>query len=578
MRELGLHAYIVPSSDPHVNEYLPAHNLCIQCLSGFSGSAGTLVITEDFAGLWTDSRYFEQAEKELEGTGFQLVKLTIPHTPEYIDWLLEKSPQNARIGFHFRDMPLWVGVRLVSQLSQINSVAIAIDLISSCWIDRPALANNPLYTIPESEAGESIADKLQKIRKVMAEKKCTHHLISSLDDIAWILNLRGNDIAYNPVFLSYLLVEQDKLSLFINASILNTKQKVLLDRNGVSIQDYASLYQYLKQVPDNSRILLDDRKSNYAQYCELYPKSELVLETNPSTRFKAVKNEKEIGNMRLSLLKDGVAMVKFAYWLVSHISKEPISELSAAEKLLELRKEQDGFVQPSFETIAGYGPHAALPHYHANEATNSLLQPKGLFLVDSGGQYVYGTSDITRTFCLGEVSNEERQDYTLVLKGLIAGSSIRFPKGSKGYQLDSIVREPIWRAGINYGHGTGHGVGYMLNVHEGPQNISPAHVDVALVPGMVTSIEPGIYRPGKHGIRLENLVLTVHDMETDFDVFYAFETLTLAPIETNIVLKHMLDDWQINWLNTYHKQVYEQLSPRLTNEERIWLKKKTEAI
>ncbi|MET3112910.1 Xaa-Pro aminopeptidase [Pedobacter sp. CG_S7] len=574
----NVQAYLIPSADPHMSEYLPKHYNCIPFTSGFRGSAGTLVITQDFAGLWTDSRYFEQAAEQLDGSGFELVKLKVQHMPEYIQWLGETLPHGSVVATDEKLLSILSGDLLTQTLSDKGISLTHKDYLNPIWQDRPPLPTDAAFLIEEQHIGQSVSSKLKEIRAALTKYQADFHLVSSLDDMAWLFNIRGKDVNYNPVVLSFALINQDYAKLFINPNKLTEAEKETLLKNGVEVFPYEAIENALAHLPENSSILIDPKRNCYA-YLKVLPATvKVIKETNPSTVLKAVKNETELANTRTAMVKDGVALTRFFKWISENIGKIKITELSAAAKLRSYRAEQNGFVGDSFTTISAYKAHGALPHYSASTESDSELQPESLFLVDSGGQYFYGTTDITRTISLGTNTEEECMDYTLVLKGMIDGSKLRFPKGTCGYQIDAITRKPIWEQGINYGHGTGHGVGYFLNVHEGPQVFNPTNNPVAIELGMITSIEPGIYRPGKHGIRIENLVNTVSNTTTEFGEFYAFEALTLAAINTRIVKKTLLEQSQIQWLNDYNAMVFEKLSPFLTTEENNWLKKETQAI
>jgi len=578
MKADNVSAYIVPSADPHISEYLPHHYKCIPFLSGFTGSAGTLVITEDFAGLWSDFRYFEQAAEQLENSGFELVKQKVQHAPEYIQWLAEKLPAGATIASNEKLVSILLGELFTHEFSLKGINLVDKDYIGSIWTDRPALPKEKAFLIADEFTGQSVAEKLSAVRERLEALGATTHLVSSLDDIAWLFNIRGKDVSYNPVVLGFAIIDQDHAKLFIDEEKLNAEQKEQLLHSGVEVLDYSEIEEALANVHKNSIILIDPKRNCFA-YAKLLPVSVRILkETNPSTNFKAVKNEVELNNTKSAMLKDGVAITRFLKWLSEHIGKIEITELSAAAQLRKYRAEQDGFIGDSFTTISAYKAHGALPHYGASEESNAEVKAEGLFLVDSGGQYFYGTTDITRTIPMGNNTEEESTDYTLVLKGMIDGCKVRFPKGTCGYQIDAITRKPLWDYALNYGHGTGHGVGYLLNVHEGPQTFNPTATPVAIELGMITSVEPGIYRPGKHGIRIENLVTTIPHISNQFNEFYAFECLTIAPISTKIVDKNLLEKGQITWLNEYNQMVYDKLSPLLSVEEQDWLKEETKAI
>lgn len=579
MTDQHIDAYIIPSSDPHISEYLPDRFKCIAFVSGFTGSAGTVVITQDFAGLWTDSRYFVQAADQLKNSGFELVKLKTQGVAEYIDWLAERLQPGNTVAFDGKLASVAVAKQLISQL-QPRKVLIngTVDLLEEIWSDRPPLPKAEAYVLESELVGASVAEKLSKIRDAMRKLNVDHHLISSLDDIAWLFNLRGSDVKCNPVVLSFALVEPETTTLFIDRDKLKQADIAALEEQGVRLADYDSLDDILDDFPAGETVLLDPKRTCYAVYTQI-PQYEHVIEAlNPSTKLKARKNEVEAEHMRQTMVKDGVALTKFFKWLEEHVGEETLTEISIADQLLAFRQEQQGFVNESFDTIAGYKEHGALPHYKATEENKATLKAEGLLLVDSGGQYRTGTTDITRVVSLGAATDAERMDYTLVLKAMIEGSTAIFPKGSKGYQIDAITRKPLWDRLRNYGHGTGHGVGFFLNVHEGPHILNTANIDIAIEEGMITSIEPGLYREGRYGIRIENLVLSVCDQETEFGEFMAFETLTLCYIDTGLVDKALLDQKHIDWLNQYNNMVYERLSPHLEEAEKQWLANKTQII
>lgn len=578
MKADNVQAYIIPSADPHISEYLPNHYKCIPFASGFTGSAGTLVITHDFAGLWADFRYFEQATEQLENSGFELVKQKVQHAPEYIQWLLEKLDTGAIVATNEKLLSILLGDLFTQQFSIKDIQLSDKDYLSPIWENRPALPAEKAFLIEEQHIGQSVAAKLSEVRTELQKKGAAYHLISSLDDMAWLFNIRGKDVSYNPVVLSFALIGQDKATIFINPDKLSTDEKELLAASGVQVMPYEDIESALSAVPENTSIFIDPKRNCFA-YAKLLPASvKVIKDTNPSTNLKAIKNETELANTRIAMAKDGVAITRFLKWLSENIGKITITELSAAAELRKFRAAQEGFVGDSFNTISAYKAHGALPHYGPSEESDVEVKEEGLFLVDSGGQYFYGTTDITRTIPMGNNTEEEKTDYTLVLKGMIDGCKLRFPKGTCGYQIDAITRKPLWDYAINYGHGTGHGVGYFLNVHEGPHTFNPTAVPVAIELGMITSIEPGVYRPGKHGVRIENLVNTIKDVSNEFNEFYAFESLTIAPISTAIVQKDLLEQGQIEWLNSYNALVFERLSPLLNTEEVAWLKAYTAAI
>lgn len=577
MTSAGVDAYIIPSSDPHMSEYVPDRYKCIQFASGFTGSAGTLVITQEFAGLWADFRYFVQAEQQLQGTGYALVKLKVQHTPEYISWLDEQLPAGSVVAFDDQLMSMVLGEEIKEALSVKEIKVQKQDLLAAIWEKRPVLPGDLAVLLPEKDCGQDFKSKLTALRKALQQAKADVHAISSLDDLAWLFNIRGNDVTYNPVVLCYALVTANEVNLYINDGKLSANDLNLLTERGVVVKNYKVIAADIQQLT-NCTILLDGKRTCYQFLTLLSSTVRIIKETNPVVFLKSIKNETEIQHTRAAMVSDGVALTRFFKWLEENIGKIEITELSASQKVKEFRELGENFAGISFASIAGYGPHAALPHYCPDEDSNLQLLPKGLFLLDSGGHYFYGTTDITRTVPLGETTEEEKLDYTLVLSAMVFGSAAKFPKGTRGYQLDGICRQQLWQQGINYGHGTGHGVGYYLNVHEGPQNIGPSNAAVAIDPGMITSIEPGIYRPGKHGVRIENLVLTVSAATTYFGEFLQFETVTLAYIDTSIVIKEWLLPEQIDWLNAYNQKVYEQLKPSLTDAEALWLQKKCRAI
>ncbi|RYG18781.1 MAG: aminopeptidase P family protein [Chitinophagaceae bacterium] len=571
MKKDGVSAYIIPSADPHMSEYLPSHYKCIPFVTGFTGSVSTVVITADFAGLWADARYFEQAEEQLVGSGFALVKLKVQHSPEYIQWLNEVLPEGATVAFDEQLVSVVLGELFHKQLAFKKINFQHRDYLSSIYEGRPALPSKPAFLIGEEFTGKSIAEKLAEVRIAMKQHHADYHLISSLDDMAWLFNMRGADVSYNPVVLSFALIAENKATLYIQTEKLSVEDKATLAQNGVDVLGYDTIANDLQYIPAESTILIDPKRNCLAFYKIIPLAVGKVLETNPSTHLKGNKNEVEIKNTRSVMVKDGVAITQFLKWVKDNVGKIEMTEISAAKQLKAFRLAQDGFIGESFNTIAAYKAHGALPHYGATEQSDVAIKAEGLFLVDSGGQYKYGTTDITRVIPLGNNTEEEKTDYTLVLKAMIEGCKTRFPKETCGYQIDAITRRPMWDYALNYGHGTGHGVGYFLNVHEGPQVFNGTATAVPIELGMITSIEPGIYRPGKHGIRIENLVLTVKDQTNDFNEFYAFEALTLAPIDTSLVKKELLEKSHISWLNQYHANVYAKLSPYLNEEEKAFL-------
>lgn len=576
MLERGVAACIVPTADPHLSEYLPAHWQTREWLSGFTGSAGTLVVASDFAGLWTDSRYFSQAERQLEGSGIALMKLNVPHTPEHLRWLQEHLHTGDRVACS-ADMLSRSGEGwLCRYLERSDARYVEADLPALIWCDRPPLPHAAVYEHPLEFAIRTRAEKLESVRAAMREAGATHHMISALDEIAWATNLRGSDIDYNPVFLSHLLIDMQHAVLFVDTRKIDAKLQARLNEDGVKFAAYTAINDALSGLPPDARLLYDaDRVC--AAVAHAFPKHVVGLgQENPISALKARKNAAELAHVREAMRRDGVALVRGACWLEKMLARgEHLTELDIDAKFRELRSQQPGFVSESFSTIAGYAANAALPHYRATPAHHAVLHARDMLLIDSGAQYLGGTTDITRVWALGETTLEQRRDVTLVLKGVIALSRARFPRGASGQQLDALARAPIWAAGADYGHGTGHGVGYCLNVHEGPQSIRPPRSHSPLEPmdvGMITSIEPGIYKPGRHGVRIENLVATVPAGDGEFGEFLGFETLTLCPIDTRLLERDLLEAGETAWLDDYHATVRERLAPLLDNPaDRAWL-------
>lgn len=578
MKEKGVDAYIIPSSDPHISEYLPDRFKCIAWTSGFTGSAGTLVITQDFAGLWTDSRYFVQATEQLAGTGFELVKLQVQGKAEYATWLANQLSKGQVVGFDGNLAAVAVAQAVQDELLPLGiQVDGHVDLLSAVWQDRPALPSAPAYLLDVETTGQSTADKLAAIRAKLAAKRVQSHFVSSLDDLAWILNIRGNDVKCNPVVLGFLYLDAEQCTLYIQSGKLDDAAISSLKAAGVSVAPYEEAFTAIRNVA-TANILLDPKRTCFAIFDAVPDAVTIVEDINPSTQLKAVKNKTELAHTRNAMRKDGVALTKFFKWLEENVASGTLSEMSIADKLQGFRAAQEDFVDISFDTIAGYLEHGALPHYKATEESNATLKASGLLLVDSGGQYRDGTTDITRVVSLGNITAEEQVDYTLVLKGTIEGSTTVFPKGTRGYQIDAMTRRPLWDMFRNYGHGTGHGVGFFLNVHEGPHVFNPSAIDIPVEEGMITSIEPGLYREGKYGIRIENLVHSKTIEKNYFGEFMDFETLTICYIATDLVDKSLLDAKHIDWLNNYNAWVFEQLSPSLDEAETAWLAEKTKAI
>lgn len=580
MKERGIKAYIIPTYDPHQSEYIADHYKTRVWISGFTGSAGTVVVTEDEAILWTDGRYFIQAEKELEGSEIQLYKMGIPGFPTYMEWLRDNLNDGDSLGFDGKIFPQEDVKRLEKEIGQKDIQFIdEYDLVGELWTDRPSKPKGKAFVHDVKYAGKTAREKIEEVREEMAKKGADYFLLGSLDDIAWLYNIRGRDIACNPVVISYALISKDEAWWFVDGDKLDDEVKSHLEENGIAIDEYDRVIDYVKDIKKGSKVFLDPARINRWLYKGIPEECEIVEGTNITSQLKGIKNSTEIENQKNAYIKDGVALVKFLYWLDNNVGKINITEVSAAEKLEEFRKEQEGFIEPSFDTIAAYKENAAMMHYKAEEGkSNYDLKKEGMFLIDSGGQYLDGTTDITRTIVLGDITQEEKRDFTLTLKGHINLIDARFLYGATGSNLDVLARYPLWQEGIDYKSGTGHGIGFLLNVHEGPHRISPIPNNVRLEKGMVVTIEPGVYRAGKYGIRIENVAVVVEDIETDSGQFMKFETISYCPIDLEAVDVEMLTDKERKWLNDYHKEVYEKLSPFLNEEEKEWLKKETRSI
>ena len=557
LRKNGLAAFIFPSTDPHQGEYVPEHWQTRKWISGFDGSAGTAVVTLSDAALWTDSRYYIAAEQQLQGTSFKLMKDGQAETPSITEWLCQQLTENNVVGVdgevftetEIEEMQAALGMAGIMLKTDLNPA-------EELWTDRPPIPKNKVEIQPLEFAGESAESKIERVRQALREQKANGILISQLDDIAWLLNLRGSDVHCNPVFVSYVLLTLDEVTLFIDSEKLDDSVKNYLNKIGVRVKPYGE-FQTLSISP-----LKGEDKAQKAS----------PLRGGLVGSLKSIKNAAEIAGFRRAMIRDGVAMVKFLHWLNPAVEAGGQTELSIDRKLTDLRAEQDLYRGFSFDTIAAYGPHGAIVHYEATPESDVKLEPKGFLLLDSGTQYQDGTTDITRTIALGPLTDEERLDYTLVLKGHIRLALTRFPDGISGTQIDALARYAMWQHGINYGHGTGHGVGSYLCAHEGPHQIRHTWKPAPLHAGMTVTNEPGIYRQGKHGVRIENTMLIVEDGETEFGKFLRLEPLTLCPIDLTPVLWNMMTAEEVAYINAYHEKVYEELSPLLTEEERLWLK------
>lgn len=576
MQEKEIRAFIVPSTDPHSGEYVPEFWESRKWISGFTGSAGTAVITDETGGLWTDSRYFLQAASQLEDTGIMLFKDRLPETPSIAEWLGSVLSPGDKVGIDG-----WVNTTAEAENLQKQLQAYGLQLVSTedpfqrIWKDRPSLPLNPPFILPLSYAGKNCTEKIAEIREQIFLNHADAILLSALDEIAWTLNLRGSDVHCNPVFVSYLFITDTTTTLYILPEKITPEIKQYLNDNQIEVKPYQAIEADLHHYTGKGIQLTPG--TNYALY-QAASHNQIIRHESPVLYMKAIKNETEIQGFHHAMIKDGIAMVKFLFWLKNTVKNSQETELSIDRKLYNLRAEQKDFKGISFDTIAGYQAHGAIVHYEATEETNATLHPEGLLLLDSGAQYLDGTTDITRTIVLGPVTKEQKTDFTLVLKGFIELSMAEFPYGTCGTQLDVLARQFMWKFGINYGHGTGHGVGHFLNVHEGPHQFRMNHMPALLLPGMTITNEPGIYKAGKHGVRTENTMLIVKSKETEFGAFYKFEPLTLCPIDKEAILPDMLSYEEKQWLNNYHSLVYDRLNASLNTDEQAWLKEATSPI
>lgn len=586
----GFAAVLVPSSDPHISEYLPGRWAGRVWASGFTGSAGTLVVARDFAGVWVDARYWVQADAELAGTGIETMRVGGASSAAHVDWLAENLDAGDTVTVDGAVIGLAAARQLQGALAARGiRLETGVDVLDDVWADRPTLPTPPIYEHRAPHAPKSRADKLADVRRAMADAGADAHFVSTLDDIAWLFNLRGSDVDYNPVFVAHALVENDRATLYIGDGKVPADLRDALAKDGIVVASYDQARPALAALKAGRTLLLDPRRITWA-FREAVPEGVRVVEQiNPSTFAKSRKTADEAKHVRRAMEEDGAALAEFFAWFEAALAKgEAITELTIDERIVAARAKRDGFVSPSFPTIAGYNANGAMPHYRATEASHSAIEGDGLLLIDSGGQYAFGTTDITRVVPVGQVSPEQKRDYTLVLKGMIALASARFPRGTRSPSLDALARAPIWAAGVDYGHGTGHGVGYFLNVHEGPQSISPhapPEPHTAMEPGMITSDEPGIYRPGRWGVRIENLVLAVPAKfdgavagKGEFGEFLEFETLTLCPIDTRCIDFDLLRGDERAWLNAYHAEVRARLSPLVTGDAAAWLAERTKAV
>jgi len=589
MKELGIDAYLVPTADFHESEYVGEFFKCRHFLTGFNGTAGTAVITMDKAGLWTDGRYFVQAEEQLSGSEIKLYRMGEPEFPTLDEFLEEELPVDGCLGFDGRVVNSELGYGLQNLLQEKNvTINCSKDLVGEIWTSRPAMSCEPIWSLDVKYAGKSTVEKLSDLRDAMKKNKAQIHLMTALDEIAWLFNLRGNDIVNNPVFLSYALITQDEAYLYVQKEAIKEDTKMgkevcaALAEAKVQVKEYAEFLQDVAALK-NEKILLERKKASFAVCESIDASCRIIDEMNPCATMKAVKNATEIENMRKAHLKDGIAVTKFMYWLKHTIGTCDMTEMTAAHKIEELRAEQGNYIEPSFVTIAAYKENAAMCHYHPSDEVCKKLKPEGLLLVDSGGQYLEGTTDITRTYALGPLTEKEKEYYTIVAAAMLKVSTMKFLHGCRGINLDYTIREAFWKRGLDFAHGTGHGVGYLSNVHERPNGLRwkvvPERQDSAVIePGMICSDEPGLYFAGNFGTRTENLILCVEDEKNEYGQFLKFEFLTKAPIDLEALDTRFMDDADIERLNTYHKDVYETISPYMNEEEKEWLKHVTREI
>lgn len=595
MKERGMDAYMIPTADFHESEYVGEHFKCREYMTGFTGSAGTALITMDEACLWVDGRYYVQAAAQLKDSTVTMMKMGQEGVPSLGAYLEDKMPEGGCLGFDGRVVNAAEGLALEEMLRERGArISYGEDLAGMIWQERPELSAEPAWVLDERYAGKSALDKIADVREAMEKVHASVHVLTSLDDIAWLLNIRGNDILYNPVVLSYSLVTMDQLYLFVNSSVLEGKAypyledskgisvREYLERTGVTVMPYDGVYDMVEELK-NEKVLLEKCRINYAVYRLIDGSNKVIDRMNPTASMKAVKNDVEIENEKRAHIKDGVAMTKFIYWLKKNTGRIPMDEISVSDYLGKLRMDQEGCIGLSFATISAYGAHGAMCHYSATPESSIPLEPRGLYLIDSGGQYYEGTTDITRTIAMGPVTDEEKEHFTLVLMSMLRLGDVKFLHGCRGLSLDYAAREPLWRRGLNYEHGTGHGVSYLSSVHERPNGIRfkmvPERQDNAVMEaGMITSDEPGVYIEGSHGIRTENLVLCVEDEKNEYGQFLRFEYLTYVPIDLEVIDREIMSERDVELLNRYHEQVYEKISPYLDEDERVWLAEATRAV
>lgn len=580
MKRSGVDYYLLPTADFHNSEYVHAFFKAREYYSGFTGSNGTLLVWQEGAGLWTDGRYFVQAERELKGTGIELYRMLQDGVPTIKEFLVQEMKTGQTLGFDGRVIPTATGMELEKALKEKDvTIRYQCDLAGQIWQNRPELPAREVWVVPEEVAGESLEEKLAKVKNACVKLGAKSFFLSKLDDIMWLLNIRGCDVECNPVALSYFYMSEEEAVLFIQRKALPKAVKEYLEEKQIRVEEYSAVQSFLEQLPKKQKVLVDKRYCSYAFYKVLQAGQEIVDGKNPTELLKAVKNPVELQNMREIYLKDSLAVTKFIYWLKTNIGKLEMTEITAADYLEKLRREISEFLDLSFPTISAYNANAAMMHYEATNESHAVLKPEGLFLVDSGGQYMGGTTDVTRTIVLGPVSDEVKKHYTLTAAGMLQMTHAKWIYGCTGRNLDILARQPLWEIGIDYQCGTGHGVGYILNVHEGPQNLrwrfTEGMTEAVLEEGMDVTNEPGVYIPGSHGIRIENVLVVQKAEKNEYGQFMCFDTLTYVPLDLDAIELSYLTETQKRYLNVYHKAVYEKLSPHLSKEEQEWLKKQT---
>ncbi len=583
MKRQGVDYYLVPTDDFHSSEYVGEYFACREYVSGFTGSAGTLLVGADWAGLWTDGRYFIQAADQLRDSGIELCKMREPQVPTLVEYLKQNLKPGMTLGFDGRTVNASLYKRLTQAARESEAKVVSeLDLVGEIWTDRPALSAEPVFELPAELVGQSRAEKVKNLREELKKAGADVLVMASLTDINWLLNIRGNDVACTPVVLSFAAVTQEELVLFLNEATLSPEIRGNLEADGVTFQPYNSVYAYVKGLKPGTTVRMNLGVVNSAILAAVPQGVEIQDKPDPTELPKAIKNPTEVANMRLAHIKDGVAVTRFMYWLKQNIGKIPMTEISVAEQLEKFRDEQENSLGRSFEPIMAWGPHGAIVHYSATEESNAVVEPYSFLLADTGGHYLEGTTDITRTFAMGPLTDEEKRFYTLVLKGHLNLAAARFRYGCTGVNLDYLARQPLWELNMDYNHGTGHGVGYLLNVHEGPQNIgwqrSGANEDAVLEPGMITSNEPGFYLEGKFGVRLENMIVCMEGETNGYGRFLYFDNLTMVPFDLDAVEVSLLTQREKELLNGYHALVRETLTPRMTEEEAAWLRQATRAI